>query len=300
MIKTPHFIRALMKKRQQVYIFPTRMGGYLIGLIFLMLLMSVGYSNNLLLIFTLVLFAINLIWLIQSHFHLHALLPKSVRVTDGHAGDPQLIQIDWARAPEEPLHWEVWLEDTSSSLPVRMISTDKKSGFGEVVFENRGFREFKHIRIKTERPFGLYQVWCYYKVDVSLYVFPRRLKSFFPLEVEALDSTGETGRKIKGPHDFWALAPYQGEESRKISWKHYARSGELMVKEGEEHGEFQVRFRLQRSSKDKEFILSKLATQMCYCYQTQVPFSFDGDLIKIPLGSTEKHLSDCLKELAKC
>ena len=61
------------KKKARIYIMPTRMGGYLNGLIFLMFLLSVGYSNNLLLIFTLFLFGLNLICCIHTHYHLNAL-----------------------------------------------------------------------------------------------------------------------------------------------------------------------------------------------------------------------------------
>jgi uncharacterized protein (DUF58 family) len=276
------------------------MGGYLIGLIFLMLLMSVGYSNNLLLIFTLVLFGMNLIWLVQTHFHLHALSIQSVRITDGYAGESHMVHLDWGKTPHGPLQWEVWLEDELTSVPVKISSSTKEFGVGEIFLEKRGVRNFRHVRIKTERPFGLYQVWCYYKVDITFYVYPRKLNSNYPLEVETLEIDGEEGRRVKGINDFWALSPYQGEDSKKISWKHYARSGELVVKDGEEQGQFRVHFKLVRASSDQEFLLSKLATQMSFCHQTQVPFSFESFDKKIPLGDSQKHLTDCLRELAKC
>ncbi len=294
------FFRSLMKKRNQVYILPTRMGGYLIGLIFLMFLMSVGYSNNLLIIFTLVLFSMNLIWLIQTHFHLHALGIQWILVNDGHAGEPQLVKVFWEKSPSEPLEWEIWLEEESTSIPVRVISTTKQYCLGEILIPDRGHRRIQHIRIKTNRPFGLYQVWRYFKINTAFYVFPRKLKSSHPLNFRSLGIEVEDGRTQMGANDFWSLKYYQGGESKRISWKHYARSGELLVKEGQDHLTFEVHFKLLMEYYDKEFVLSKLATQMVVCHQSHVPFSLETFQKKISLGSSEKHLFDCLRELAKC
>ena len=99
----------MMRSRTRVYIFPTRMGGYAIGLISLMFLLSIGYSNNLLLIFTITLFGLNLLWVVNSHFHLARLSPGQVYVEDGHSKTPMATTFRWKKWPRGNLQWTMKL-----------------------------------------------------------------------------------------------------------------------------------------------------------------------------------------------
>jgi uncharacterized protein (DUF58 family) len=111
---------------------------------------------------------------------------------------------------------------------------------------------------------------------------------------------GDYSTHLSGPHDFWNLSSYQGEESRKISWKHYARSGELVVKEGEELKASEVLFCIQENLQDKELELSKVATQMVSCLKSETSFALETPRQKIPFGKSEQHLKQCLRELSEC
>jgi uncharacterized protein (DUF58 family) len=270
---------------------PTRMGGYLNGLIFLMFLLSVGYNNNLLLIFTLLLFGLNLSWVIQTHFHLHALKLKSVSIRDGHAGELTDAQVHWEKVPDMPHAWTLAVENDESRVFF------KNSG---IILPKRGKWNFEHLLVSTELPFGLYKVWVYYKNPVTVYAWPSKLKDTPEIPRQPGMLEGENPSNVTGPHDVKNLAPYSpGEESRKISWKHYARSGELVIKEGEELMRSEVHFRVT-DSQDKEFLLSKIATQMVHCSRTDTMFSLETPTKKMATGTSTRHLEDCLKELAIC
>lgn len=284
------------KKKARIYIMPTRMGGYLNGLIFLMFLLSVGYSNNLLLIFTLFLFGLNLIWVIQTHFHLHALKLESISLADGFAQEKSLVSVFWKKSPDVPHKWNLRLFNDKSDLKLTSIDNSKTKSLTEIVFPKRGVWRFQHLRVSTEMPFGLYKAWIYFPVEVKAYAYPAKLKDSPPINLESNMNDGEHATSRPGPHDVWNLGPYQGEESRRISWKHYARTGELVVKEGEEFSNQVVHFSLPRSMDNKEYILSKLATQMVQCSKTDVPFSFENKSASL----TAKHLTDCLRELSQC
>lgn len=276
------------KKKARIYIMPTRMGGYLNGLIFLMFLLSVGYSNNLLLIFTLFLFGLNLTWLIQTHYHLHALKLDSVIVHDGFALESSQVNVFWKKTPEGPQKWKLRLFGEEFDLKV----TDEMT----VTFPKRGVWRIEHLRVSSEMPFGLYKAWIYFPVETKGFAYPSKLKDLPKIDLENSLHDGEHSTMRSGPHDVWNLGPYQGEESRKISWKHYARTGELVVKEGEEFSSAVVHFSLPVVSENKEYLLSKLATQMVHCAKTDVPFSFENKSASI----TTKHLTDCLRELSQC
>jgi len=306
-MKIPKWILRQIKKKSRIYIIPTRMGGYLNGLIFLMFLLSVGYNNNLLLIFTLFLFGLNLIWLIQSHFHMHKLKLESVLLEDGHAGESVSLRVHWKNSPPPPLHWELSLENDSDDsflikgvLEHHSVEDFKKLTQGQIIYPHRGLWKFKHLRIKTTKPFGLYQTWKYFKIDALAYAFPPKLKEVPQMLMEASYLEGDHQGPLKGPHDVWNLAPYQGEESRKISWKHYARIGELVVKEGEDLKKSVVHFCLPKNFKDKEHTLSTLATQMVLCSRNETHFSYEDQMGRTEANSSQKHLRDCLRRLSLC
>ena len=298
-MKFSKWLRNQFKKKARIYILPTRMGGYFNGLIFLMFLLAVGYNNNLLLIFTLFLFALNLMWVIQTHFHLLALKMKTITINEGHAGEELLAVIHWLKTPKGPSEWQLSLENSHQILPLKVLENSNSQCICQVTLQSRGLWNFQHLFVKTELPFGLYKVWVFLPVVTSVHVFPRRLPSAPSPPVSSSEREGEFSTQRIGPHDVRNLAPYDGSESRKISWKHYARSGELVVKEGEELRMSEIKFAVPVGVISENF-LSLMATQMVFCQGQNAVFSLETPLKKIGPGSGEKHLHDCLRVLSLC
>jgi uncharacterized protein (DUF58 family) len=295
-----NWIKIQFRKKTRVYIFPTKMGGYLLGLIFLLFLLSIGYNNNLLLIFTLFLFSFNLLWLVQTHFHLHNLKLKSVILGDGHANEGIPLKVLWSKSPKGPVNWKVILESKDEQVHSTLYEQNEESSLGECKLPKRGVMNWCHLKVVSSNPFGLYNVWCFYPLKLTTYVYPSILKDYGLPEIKN-DNAGETIPMMKAGHeDIWNLAPYQGEESRKISWKHYARSGELLIKEGEEFSDPVLFIKLNIPEKTKEHYLSELASQMVYCQRKGIPFIFESALGTLGPANNQDHLNDCLKVLSLC
>lgn len=296
------FIRQL-KKRTRVYIVPTKMGSYLNGLIFLMFLLSVGYSNNLLLIFTLFLFSFNVIWIIQTHFHLQALKLNRLQVESGHVGDKIALTVRWGRLPALPGNWEIQLLGPKGvHIPVRSLEETNDVTLGDISLPHRGLWSWDSLRVGTSRPFGLYYAWIYFPIKNESLAYPELLKNMAGINLQDSGQIGDVPSERKGDEDIKELAPYQGEESRKISWKHYARSGELFVKEGEDlHSPtLNLKIRPPEEGSAKELYLSQVATQLVYCHRNQVPFFYDSVFMKKGPAHHQKHLQECLKDLTLC
>jgi uncharacterized protein (DUF58 family) len=279
---------------------PTKMGGYLIGLIFLMFLMAIGYDNNLLLIFTLFLFSINLLWLVQSHFHLYHLKLQNLSLPDGHASSLLPLKVIWDKSPKGPYNWNLTLEKSRETVKPELYEQTERFALGELKIPTRGIWKWTHLKVSTELPFGLYRIWCFYPVQFETVAYPALLNDVV-LNDLANNNFGESiamGRA--GREDIWNLAPYQGDESRKISWKHYARSGDLLIKEGEEYSKqfFHIRFEFPKTN--PETYLSLLATQMVDCHRRGIPFLFEGPHGKLGPAQHSDHLHQCLKVLSLC
>lgn len=290
-----NWIRHQFRKKSRIYIFPTKLGGYLNGLVFLMFLLAIGYANNLLLIFTIFLFGFNLLWLIKSHFYLNKLRPGTVNVMSGHAGSSIQVEIQLNSSPNGPWDWAIELESDQGTFPFHELKGGATKLEGDIHPTKRGLYQWKYLKVKTQRPFGFYQTWIYFPLNFDSLVYPSLLP-FSNLALNTQTLSGEIPLERKGPEDFRGLGRYDFEESRKISWKHYARTGELLVKEGEETraATLELNFDPPKDLQAKENYLSVLATQMTECQRRDIPFSFQA------AGKQLSHLQESLKVLALC
>jgi hypothetical protein len=294
------WIHRRIRKDSRVYIMPTKMGGYLNGLIFLMFLLSVGYSNNLLLIFTLFLFGLNLMWLVHTHFHMRRLEPQFLNLEDGHAGDLLNLKVLWKKSPMEGLDWKFILENHFEHYTVDRISDSEVESLGQLIVKVRGVKKWSHLKVMTLRPFGLYRTWRFYPLQLTSVVYPPLLKDVSLPSSKDHSLEGENAGVKKGIQDLNVLNPYQGEGLKRVSWKHYARSGELLIKEGLDFQDRIVEFKLELPKTQQEEYLSVLASQMLLCTQKEIPFTFETPSFKRGPSFHRKHLQECLRELAQC
>ncbi len=268
-----------------------------------MFLMAVGYANNLLLIFTLFLLSFNMIWLVQTHFHLHALKFDGLSIKNGHVGESLPVQIRWKKSPDRPLQWSIVLEGPCGIVEMTTLEEEGHQSTGEVILKKRGRLNWNFLRVETTLPFGLYRTWIFFPLNETSFAYPALLKTTGLGALGQTQLEGQVPQERKGSEDIRDLSPYRGEESRKISWKHFARSGELYVKEGTEWNDQHIHIKIDLPADHdlKENYLKSIATKMVDAYRQQIPFTFEitGSVKRGP-SSQVRHLEDCLKDLSVC
>lgn len=287
-----------MKRRKTIYIIPTKMGGYLNGLIVLMFLLSIGYSNNLLLIFTLFLFGFNLLWVIQTHFHLHALKLNELQIQDGHIHESLSVKISWRTAPLGPQDWQLGLISSYGDIPIKVLENLENLTLSEIRLNKRGSWQWNFLKISSDRPYGLYRAFCYERLHSRSLAYPGLIREVTTPLLQKSGLEGEIASGQRGAGDFHSLGVYQGDGARLISWKHYARTGELLIKEGERPGANMARFELLLSFKNNENLLSVMASQMLLCHREEIPFFLKTPTREIGPAHHGEHLHECLRELA--
>jgi uncharacterized protein (DUF58 family) len=301
-MKHDSWYRRLLKRSERVYVFPTRMGGYLNGLIFLMFLLAVGYSSNLLLIFTLFLFGFNLLWVVQTHSNLNKLKIIQMEFPDGHAHESVVLSLRLNEEFRKLKKLTLRLEGPDAISDIRPLDEEGERFRGEMILPRRGKLRWTHLRLSTELPFGLYQVWKYVPLKGTSHVYPALLKDVgLPPELQL--RPGEDSEKDGPGHEgFRELVPYYAHEARRISWKHFARSGELLAKTGEDTVTriMEVKLALPAEAEARENYLSLTATQMVICHRQQIPFSFTAPGLKVGPTLQNTHLQECLKVLGLC
>ena len=123
-------------------------------------------------------------------------------------------------------------------LPASVIHMGPgKSGsvVGTLTPTRRGRATLRRVRLATRFPFGLMQKSLIFEQPRTLLVLPHTLR----LKPDLLTPTHTKGEQVRrrstqgGRSDeFWGLREYvPGDSRRRISWKHSARRGELVVVE---------------------------------------------------------------------
>jgi uncharacterized protein (DUF58 family) len=193
------------------------------------------------------------------------------------------------------------LETLDESYPLTSFEHNQQSSKAEFILKKRGVYDWRYLRVSSVRPFGLYRVWIFFPIEHKSLIYPPLLPTA-NISPRGLDLEGELSVEKIGPDDFHGLSPYQADEPRKISWKHYARTGELLIREGEERKAAVVEFnlRLPANPEMKEAYLSKIATQMVECYRRDIPFSMQYEILNKRPSVQRSHLNECLEVLARC
>ncbi|WP_462151453.1 hypothetical protein [Pseudoalteromonas xiamenensis] len=105
-----------------------------------------------------------------------------------------------------------------------MISSlsEETSLWLETQWHLRGRYELPRITLETSFPLGLVRAWCYWQPTGYLYIYPN---NHYRIENEMIERMVSDDRDYQGPQP---MKP--GENPSRISWKHFAKSGELFIK----------------------------------------------------------------------
>lgn len=292
------FIRKQFRKKSRVYIMPTPMGRYFCGLIVLIFLLGVGYSNNLLLGLGLFLFSLNLFWLVEAHFWMSRFKLESIHFQDAEAGQPIVISIR-GKHPQEKFFYEK-LELEVEDQKDNTIKVHETKNIFHAAASKRGKVEAKMLRLGSDGFLGLFHSWRYIRVNESFWVYPKQ--QYIPLDHHATDSLSEKntmmvrtqGRDFHKPY-------YQGDDAKRIDWKRLAKSEELFIFVGEEaHGSDEVLININTHSPNIETDLSQASYLITNLFSEQRPWrlAIDGQITGPSSG--EHFMVQSMRRLAEC
>ena len=97
---------------------------------------------------------------------------------------------------------------------------------------DRGLYSPGRLLIETRYPVGLFRAWSWVDLKQAALVYPKPIPAG-PVPVSgATDADGELTSNVAGGDDFYGFRDtVPGDSPRRISWKHYARTGQLMTRE---------------------------------------------------------------------
>lgn len=284
--------------RRRIYVLPTGFGIAFCLLLFVMLIGALNYGNNPAVLLTCLLGASCGASLFFGFRVLAGLRLASLRADEAHAGDRLVLHLRFGA-------------DGRARQALRLLGTDAE---GEAVFalpaqedaaialafpaKRRGWFRPGRIRIWTDYPLGLFQVWSWVNPDVSFLVYPAIETPAPPLPAGA----GQLGEhaQMGASEEHSGLRDYRtSDASRLIAWKASIRHDTLLVRDAERRsGEMLALDYASLGGLDHESRLSRLAAWVLAAEAEQRRY-----LLRLPgedfgPGLGLAHRLDCLRALA--
>ena len=290
---------AVALKRRRVYILPTRYGVIFALTVFAMLLGSLNYGASLGFALTFLLSGLGMVMMQHCHNNL-------LGVTISFAGaDPVFAG--------EEASFRIGLQNGSSETRRDLAVDCGRSGDGPVDIDpgaaatlhmnlpttTRGWVRLSRFSISTRHPGNLFRAWSWIHMDARCLVYPEPAPPGRPLPF-AGDAGGMRSAMNHEEDDFAGLRNASPvDPPRRLAWKVFARSDQLMVKEFSGAAARSCLFEWHAlSDLDDEARLSQLTRWCLDAANEGRSFGLALPSQKIPLGTGERHLHDCLQALA--
>jgi len=221
---------AVTLRRGRIYILPTRLGAAFGLMLFAMLLGSLNYANNMGLALTFMLAALGLVSMHACHRNLESLVARAAGTEPAFAGGEAVFRIALAN-PGGAARADLEASATAAPVPPVSIAAGAESTIDiPVPTRRRGFIVLDRVVVATRFPYGLFRAWAVIHPEIRCLVYPRPLADAPPPPPVAGGAGGGAARR--GEDDFAGLKDYHpGDPPRRIAWKAYARSDELLIKE---------------------------------------------------------------------
>lgn len=216
---------------RRVYILPTRLGLMYSGMLFLMFLGAMNYSNNLALGLTFILASMGLVAMHHCQRNLAGLRIASTITQPVFAGQMAHFVIAIESDSKNSRHEIVAEVDGSIATPISIAPASRAIATVEVQSEHRGRLALDHVQISTHYPFGLFRAWTHVYIPMMCVVYPKPAERSEAPPLMQTDIGGALDSQL-GDEDFAGLRTFHpGDSPRRIAWKAYARGQELQVKQ---------------------------------------------------------------------
>lgn len=280
----------------RIYILPSRLGLAFAVTLFVTLLGSLNYQNNLGLLFTFLMVAIALVSMHHCWFNLLGLRLVALGGPPVFLDQRAVFHITLTEGRGSP-RGEMCLHQGGCAA---LAATGQARLRLTLPTLRRGELALGAVTLETRHPLGLFRAWTRVPLAATVLVYPRPApRATHPGLREARDPAAK-GRQGHGADDFLGPRRYRpGDSPRHLDWKALARERGLMVKQfgGDQGSRLSLDWHLL--SGDTETRLSELARQVLDADTAQAIYGLRLPHLALEPGSGDSHKHRCLEALAR-
>lgn len=291
----------------KTFIFPTGFGFAFGILSFILLVMAIGYGNNVLyfFVFLLVSMGLSTSWLTNNNIEI-------VNVTDftfdslfANEKNNVLIKID-NKTPKKSFIYDVEMlveHDDKKKNQLNTIAEIETQGFLSLVWQpsERGLVESPRVMMQSRFPYKILRSWKYYRKNGSFIVYPERKGDANIRTLIGHQSQRDEASKLETEGLFRDYREFQNSDSpNRIDWKRSVKHGKHLVKNYEQSGERKILidWKMTENISDFEDRVSQMALWVDLCHRQNESYSLRIENQQIDYGTGLFHYKNCLEKLA--
>ena len=299
-------------KKRRVYILPTRQGILFALMLLVMLVGAINYDNNLAYLLTFLLASLTLVAIFFTHRNIAGLILNLRSAPAVFAGEVaqfplvidnlnQLTRYSLTFQQKKPSTRWYWPWPGLTTLcTIDCLSNSMHQQPLKVPTHQRGELSFGRLITSTVYPLGLFRAWSTADFDARCIVYPHPAGDL-PLPEQVVDTPQGEQTSEHGVDDFIGVRAYRdGDSSRQIDWKAYARERGLQRKLFAGNASHRLMFNLSLlfASMDTEAALSQMCQWILLAERQGLAYGLEMESVTIAASIGAHHKHQCLKQLA--
>ncbi len=301
LLKNKHKKNSITLKHNTIYVLPSTLGVYFSVVASLNFVMGINYQNNLILFMAYLMFVIIIFALLLGYSNARGLTVSFKYAIDSFA--PQTPQLVWQIAADDPCQSITlsYPKDLKNACYITRVKNEVIKCQLSLPYTKRGCYKLKPIKIASNYPFGLVSVWSYIQPNKAVYVYPSIIKTTNQKHQNLVaNNTDEGTEKHKGDDEFESLITHLPEMGlQRISWKHYAKTQQLLVKQFSDFKSADAQFDFNLVTGDTEQRLGQLCFLVCQAFESDINYSLKLPNKLITSNSGKLHHQRCLQALSQ-
>jgi len=284
---------------RRVYILPTRAGLAFAGLVFVMLLAGINYSNSVAMLITFLLAGFGMIATHLTHRNLKGVTLRAVAGVDAFVGEHGRLLVTLENTADTArigLECEV---AGGARAAVNVPSAGSARADVALPLERRGRLAVDRITLSTQFPFGLFRAWTYVHIKTGVIAWPvPRGRREMPPEASSGGNAPSVHRV--GDEEWAGLREYRsGDSPRQVAWGAFARGRGLLVKTWQSPAAHHRVFDLAAvPGADLEQRLEQMSAWIVAAHARGERYGLRLGDRSLPADSGSEHRAHCLNGLA--
>lgn len=286
-------------KRRRIYILPTRNGLIFAAVVFAMLLASLQYAASLGFAMTFLLAGLGLVAMHYCHNNLLAITVHFAGADPVFAGDEIRFRLALENRASQPRFDLVAECGDARTSPIDLAPETQATVHLHRPSKARGYVRLDRFSIATRHPANLFRAWTWVHMDARALVYPAPAGRDRPMP-GGIDSGGARIDRSGADDDFAGLREATpGDPPKRLAWKAFARSDQLLAKEFAGGSEAPRVFDFNAlTGMDAEARLAQLCRWCLDAAGSGLSFGLVLPDSRIAVGSGDRHLHQCLQALA--
>lgn len=304
LLKKKHHTKHLVLKHNTIYIFPSKMGLGFLFVTMLNFILGINYQNNLILVMAYLMAVVMIFALLRAYNNAQGLEVNYQKLAVSYSPASPILHLALKSTSSSQAFSLIY--DKLAITTIDEITTEPAIVQLPLPISQRGEYATTRLKLLSRYPFGLVSVWSYMQLSETFYVYPKQEKPLYSGRSSSHASSSQSGThsQANGIEEFDSLKVHQaGMNINRVSWKHYAKTQQLMIKEFINFNEQSPLYDFNQLQGNTESRLSQLSFFITQAKEQKSVFSLSlGDTHFAAPEDTqgmEQHYTICLQAISR-